>query len=90
MPSLPESKFLTKADPDKRQVKPKSFKDFQAKNIIAKQTRLNNNCFQVREYATAQREHSFFIRTAIEWNSLDQTTIDSKTPEAFKNRLGKG
>ena len=90
MPSLPENKFLTKADPNKRQVKPKSFKDFQAKNIIAKQTRLNNNCFQVKEYATAQREHSFFIRTAIEWNSLDQTTIDSKTPEAFKNRLGKG
>ena len=81
---------MTKVNPEKRKVKPKSFKDFQAKNIISKQSRLNTYCNEIKEYKIPQREHSFFIRTAIEWNSLDQATIEAKTPEAFKQSLAKG
>ena len=90
VPSLQENSFLTKVQQNKRQIKPKLFKDYQAKNILTRQARQNNNCFQVIDATTPQRENSFFIRTVIEWNNLDQQTIDAKTPETFKKLLAKG
>ena len=89
IPALPEDKFLTKIQA-KRQIKPKSYTDYQSNNIVTKQARVNNNCYQVQTAKTIQRQNSFFIRTVVDWNQLSDKTISAKTLDSFKNNIAKG
>ena len=76
LPAIPEDKFLSKVHPNKRHIIPKKYADYQTNNIIARQARVNNNCYQVKPTGTSktdQRKHSFFIRTTIDWNTLNNT-----------------
>ena len=91
VPALPENNFMSKIS-NKRQIKPKFFKDHVISNITHRQARQNNQCYQAQppNPQSPQRQKSFFPKTIIEWNQLDQETIDSKTPEGFRRRLGRG
>ena len=91
VPALPEINFMSKIN-NKRQIKPKLFEDHVTSNIAHRQARQNNKCYQAQppNPQSPQRQNSFFPKTIIEWNQLDQETIDSKTPEGFRTRLGRG
>ena len=91
VPALPEINFMSKIN-NKRQIKPKLFQDHVTSNIAHRQARQNNKSYQAQppNPQSAQRQNSFFPKTIIEWNQLDQETIDSKTPEGFRTRLGRG
>ena len=91
VPALPENNFMSKIS-NKIQIKPKLFKDHVISNIAHRQARQNNKCYQAQppNPQSPQRQNSFFPKTIIEWNQLDQETIDSKTPEGFRRRLGRG
>jgi hypothetical protein len=32
-------------------------------------------------------EHSFFVRTAVDWNHLDENTVSAEKLESFKSAL---
>ena len=89
VPALPENQFISKIS-NKRQIKPRVFEDHVTSNITHRQARLNNKCYQIQPSNSLQRENSFFPKTIVEWNNLDQDTINAQTPEAFKRNLGRG
>ena len=89
VPALPENQFLSKIN-NKRQIKPRTFSDHVTSNIPYRQARINNNCYQVQHPKTLQRQNSLFSKTIVDWNNLEQSTIEAKTPEAFKSKLGRG
>ena len=89
VPALPENQFISKIS-NKRQIKPRTFEDHVTSNITHRQARLNNNCYQIQTSNSLQRQNSFFPRTVVDWNNLDQETINAQTPEAFRHKLGRG
>ena len=91
IPAIPEDKFLAKVHPSKRQVIPKKYADHHTNNIITRHARVNNNCYTVKPTGTSktdQRKNSFFVRTAIEWNNLENSTIHADTTDSFREKLG--
>ena len=89
IPALPEDQFISKIN-NKRQIEPRLFENHVTNNIMHRQARLNNKCYQVQPSNSLQRQNSFFPKTTVEWNNLDQATINAQTPEAFKRSLGRG
>ena len=89
VPALPEDQFLSRIR-NKRQIKPRLFEGHVTNNIAHRQARCNNKCYQTQQSKTVQRLNSFFPKTLVEWNNLDQNTVDAHTPETFKKNLGRG
>ena len=91
VPSLPPGHFLTPANTAKRRVKPRTFEDFITVNIIDRQIIRNSCGFQVPTTNTEQYEHSFFIRTPIQWNHLTDNEISvAFAPSAASSALVQG
>ena len=89
VPALPVDQFLTPAPKEKRKVKAKTFDDCVTSNPVAKYQILNNRGFKISSgLKTEQFKHSFFIRTAQEWNALDSTTVNATSVGAFTAAAG--
>jgi hypothetical protein len=50
-------------------------------NIVTRQSRINSKSVKVPEAKSEQYKNSFFIRTAIDWNNLEDNIVQSKTTE---------
>ena len=85
-PGLQIENHLTPISNDKRKVRAKQFDDYVSANPMDKYNQNNNNCFKIPP-AKPDYSHSFFIRTAQEWNSLDQETVTAASINAFRARL---
>ena len=87
-PAIPADSFLTRQRP-KRIIRAKQFSGFETANIIENQTRNNTKCFQVDISAkdTKQYRNSFFIKTVIDWNHLNEETASAETVEEFRSNL---
>ena len=85
-PAIQIQDHLTPVRTNKRQVRAKQFEDCISNNPIEKYHQNNNNCFRIPQ-AKVELENSFFIRTAKEWNSLDQETVDAASINAFRAKL---
>jgi hypothetical protein len=82
------SKYLTPARQGRR-IKPKEFTGCVAKNIVAKSVKNNSRCFVTIHGRTDQYNNSFFPRTIVEWNELEDTLVCSDSVESFKGALTK-
>ena len=88
VPALPSDHFFT-PEKNKRKVQAKQFPDCAASNIVENSVRNNLKCFQVPSGTSEEFRYSFFHRTIIEWNHLDDAAVNITSPVAFLNHLNK-
>ena len=87
VPAIPKDKYLEKIR-EKRNIKPKQYKGYETKNIVEKYQTNNSRSFKIPEGRnTQQYKNSFFVRTVVEWNTLDNETVHAGSVDAFKARL---
>ena len=87
VPAVPADKFFTQKKTNKRQIKPKIFKDCVTKNIVDKSAHMNSRPYEVPSSKTDQYRYSYFVRTVEDWNHLENSTVIAASPEIFKNKL---
>jgi len=57
-------------------------------DIVTRQSRINSKSVEVPpEAKSEQYKNSFFVRTAIDWNNLEDNIVQSKTTEDFKTAI---
>jgi hypothetical protein len=86
IPAIPPHEYISHQKP-KRHIRARTFQDCETTNIVNSQVR-NNTCAVVVEHPnTEQYKNSLFIRTAIDWNHLENSLVTAKTTEEFKGLL---
>ena len=88
VPAMPTENFIEFNRPG-RLIRQKRNKDFVSKNPIGSYIRNNERSIKIRESKTDQYRNSFFIRTAVDWNHLNNSTVQAKSLETFKSLLTK-
>ena len=86
MPAMPPEHFFTFSKPG-RKIRAKRNSSFETSNIVNIYTRNNNRSLEIKPCRTSQQRNFFFIRTAVEWNHLDDSTVKLKTLPAFKAKI---
>lgn len=89
IPALPSKDFLTPADNNKRKIKPKTYSGFETNNIIRKYAYNNTRGFIVPDAQTEQYKCSFFVKTVVEWNELEENTIRAESVAAFSAAINR-
>ena len=86
--TFPADEFLVRQKP-KWAIRAKKFTGCEANNIVENQARNNTKCFEVGICAKdiKQFRNSFFVRTLIEWNQLDDKTACAGTVEEFPAKV---
>ena len=86
VPAINPQEYLTPIK-SKRQIKAKSYSDYETQNIVKRHQNLNNKCFQLPKSSNSAYKNSFFPRTISEWNELSDSVVNAPSIETFKNRL---
>ena len=71
--------LFVKYQKPKRQIRAKKFDNCVTNNIVTSSVRNNNKCIVIPPSRTDQYKHSFFVRTAVDWNHLDENTVSRET-----------
>ena len=87
VPAMPCHDFLTPVRKSIRHIKPRTFSDCESINIIDRQCMNNNNCFKPVTCNTDIYKHSYFPRTIIDWNHLEDSVVSAQTLAGFKSAL---
>ena len=85
LPAIPPDPYLTPCRP-KRKIRARAFGDYVASNPVTRHQRVNDRCFEVPQSSTKAYQNSFFVRTIVDWNQLDNNTVSASSPETFKVR----
>ena len=89
IPAMPPENFITPQRKG-RPIKPKKDPKFSyPKNPIERSIRNNDRSLFIPPTSTVQYRNSFFLKTAIEWNHLTNTTVHSKSPNSFKTAIDR-
>jgi len=64
-----------------------TFNDHVTSNILDSHVTNNSRCFRVPPSKSEPYRHSFFVRTIIDWNHLEDDIADAPSTEAFRERL---
>ena len=75
VPTMPPEHFFTFSKPG-RKIRPIRNSSFETSNIVHSYTRNNNRSLEIKPCRTSQQRNSFFVRTAVEWNHLDDSTVN--------------
>ena len=86
IPAMPSSDFITRNE-GKRQIRPKKFDNCISTNIVTKQSRINSKSIKIPEAKSEQYNNSFFVRTAIDWNNLEDNIVQSKQLKTSKQQF---
>lgn len=86
VPAIKPEDHLTPLD-KKRRIKPTRYSGYLSKNPIENQSRNNSKCFLNIDSRCAQYKHSFFPKTIIDWNSLDNDIALDHKENSFKEKL---
>ena len=89
IPAMSQEKYLTPQKEGRKIRSTRTASHLYTNNPVENYVRNNNRCFVVPRCNTEQAKHSFFPRTIIAWNHLDNNTVHSETTEAFKTALAK-
>ncbi|KAK7095475.1 hypothetical protein V1264_006874 [Littorina saxatilis] len=88
IPALPPENFLTPAKQTRRRVKPTQFSDYSSNNVIERQAINNSKGLTIPHCRTELFRHSFFVKTAQEWNHLSEEVIGCTSAKAFSTAVG--
>ena len=86
VPAIEPDDYLKKARP-KRSITANKFENYQATNIVEKQVKNNTKCFDIPSSKTHQFSNSFFVKTLINWNHLEDSVVYATSVESFKSAL---
>ena len=86
VPAIEPDDYLKKARP-KRYITAKKFENYQATNIVEKHVKSNTKCFDIPSSKTHQFSNSFFVKTRIDWNHLEDSVVCAISVESFKSAL---
>ena len=70
---------------DYRYITAKTIANYQATNIVEKQVKNNTKCFDIPSSKAHQFSNSFFVKTLIDWNHLEDSDVCSTSVESFKS-----
>ena len=84
---MPSQDFLTPVRQSKRRITPKHFKDFKADNIVEQYSIKNSMCFTPIQCKTQLYKNSFFPKTLIEWNNLEESVVRADTVDTFRSTV---
>ena len=87
VPVMPQDLFVNLYQKSKRQIRAKKFDNCVTTNIVTSSVRNNSKCIAIPPSRTNQYKHSFFVRTAVDWNHLDENTVSGEKLENFKSAL---
>ena len=82
VPAMQSHDFLTLVR-GKRLIKSKQYTDCVTSNIIDIQSTNNSKCFKNAQCKTEIYKNSFFPRTIIDWNHLDDNIVRAETVDSF-------
>ena len=71
----------------KRHIKARQFENFQSSNIVEKSVVNNSKGYIVPNSNTEQFRNSFFVKTVIQWNHLEESVVTAETVEGFRSAL---
>jgi hypothetical protein len=71
---------------NKRKRKAKQYEGFETSNIIDRQTVNNSRSFELIQCKTDIRKNSFFSKTIVDWNHLEDSVVCAKTAEGFSSQ----
>jgi hypothetical protein len=88
--ALPPSQFLVPERKTRRKITAKTFTDCVTKNIIAKYVVKHSRGYKIPESnGSEQYTSSFFVKTVVDWNQLEESTVQAKTVAAFKAAVSR-
>ena len=88
VPPIPPEDFLQPLR-QKQHIRATKYSNYITTNIIDRQVIKNDRGYKVDQSKTDQYKNSFFVRTAIEWNHLENSVVHAETVEGFKAALHK-
>jgi hypothetical protein len=83
VPAIASEDFL-KETRNKRKRKAIQYEGFETSNIIDRQTVNNSRAFELIQCKTDIRKNSFFSKTIVDWNHLEDSVVCAKTEEGFR------
>ena len=83
IPAIPSEDFV-KFNKPKRLIRAKTYSDCETTNIVQSSVRNNSRSVVIPNCKTDQYRHSFFVRTSIDWNHLEEDTVRATKLEDFK------
>ena len=86
VPALPTHDYLTPVR-GKRQIKSSQFKDCVTHNIIDSQATNNSRCFKTVQCNIELFRNSFFPKTIIDWNHLEDCVVRAETVNGFRKAV---
>ena len=86
VPAILPSDFITKTRP-KRLIKSRQYSDFISQNIVENSVINNSKGLVFQRANTEPFKNSFFIRTVLDWNHLDDNKVNQSSLESFKTAL---
>ena len=88
VPAIPPQKFI-KFQQQKRLIRPSRDPNFIYTNSTDNLIRNNSRCIETIPSSTTELKNSFFYRTAVQWNQLENTVVHAKSTEIFRALLAK-
>ena len=88
VPGIHPDSYLNKIR-ESRRIRPVQHPDFNSSNIVVNHARNNQECYRTEQGKTLIHKNSFFPRTVINWNNLEDNTISAPSVESFRGRLNR-
>jgi hypothetical protein len=88
VPALPFHEFLTPIR-NKRKVRARDLSDFEHTHFVSTYAHNNSRGFKVDTCKTTNYKQSFFIRTTIDWNNLEDDVVKCPSVETFKTAIDR-
>ena len=89
LPAITPCDFIIPQKPGQRIHSTRHKSTYLLQNPVENYTWNNDRCCCVPESHTDQYCHSFFPKTIVEWNHLDNTIVHQKSVDSFKSALAK-
>ena len=87
VPAIPANRLqLVK---NKRKITAKKFINCETQNLVEQRQLCNSKCFVVPNSNSVTYKNSFFIKTIVDWNPLEEHLVTAPSLEAFRIRLQK-
>ena len=86
LPAIPPDLYLEPTI-NKRRIKATEFKDCMTKNVVSSYQLRNSRCYRPTKASTDVRKNSFFIRTTVDWNQLEDSHVTATSLDSFKASL---
>ena len=86
VPAIPADKFTNQQKPG-RLIRSSTNKNFISSNTINSYIRNNDRYFVVHPCGTEQLRNSFFCRTVVKWNHLDNNIVHSASVNSFRTAI---